>query len=294
MKKLGIVCPRGGGDIVIVLPIAKWYHDLNYEIHWVIDEMFKSAFQKMCPWINFIGITPDENQGPLYGNIFNSYWCEEPRRILKELKCEQIFTFIYEDIKYRIPGTESRINDDPLSIRAYHLRLPYFKRFDEYRYAYANIPLMQKWKLSECINRDLESEQTLYNKIVDKNKKQVVFNLTGGTDGGLKLDIDRVQFLKSINLNPDEIQCIDIEKLSDNPFDWLSLIEKSEAFVCIDSMFANIVDQLLVPVDKYFIRRSPWDATPVLGSNWNYLPIELPTDAEIQQRQYADRRPKEN
>lgn len=292
MKKLGIVCPRGGGDIIIVLPIAKWYYDLGYEIHWVIDKIYYDTFVLACPWINFIKISPDEeDQGPLYGNIFNSYWCEKPVELLKELNCEPIFRFLYEDIKYKIPGTERRIQDDPLSIKAFQSRLPLFKGFDSYRYAYSNVPFINKWSLSSCIERQKDREDSLFNKVITENKPHAVFHLVQGAGGANRVNIDKNQFIKSIGFDPEEIQCVEIEQLTDNALDWLKIIETSELYVGLDSMFSNMVDQMLFTNKKYFIRLNELAYCPIFGSNWDYIPIELPTDSQLERRQYADRRP---
>ena len=51
----------------------------------------------------------------------------------------------------------------------------------------------------------------------------------------------------------------------------------AEAIVCLDSCIANMVDQLVINgPDLYWIRRSGWDLTPVLGSKWTYVPTNLP------------------
>ncbi|NBW57620.1 hypothetical protein EBR43_07530, partial [bacterium] len=80
------------------------------------------------------------------------------------------------------------------------------------------------------------------------------------------------------NIGLAEAQIIEISDLTDNIFDWITLIEKSACFVGIDSFFVNLVEQLQMKIRKFFIRRSPTNFTPVLKGTWDYLPISLATD----------------
>jgi hypothetical protein len=74
------------------------------------------------------------------------------------------------------------------------------------------------------------------------------------------------------------VQIIDVDTVkTDSIFDWLGVIEGAESVVCIDSCFANMIDQLGIDRPKlYWIRRSAWDLTPVLGSAWTIVPTNLP------------------
>ena len=94
--------------------------------------------------------------------------------------------------------------------------------------------------------------------------------------GRINYNADLNPLLTEIGLG--DAQVINITSVTDNPFDWLGIIERSACFIGIDSFFVNVVDQLKLQVPKYFIRRSPVHFTPVLGGNWNYLPIQLATD----------------
>jgi hypothetical protein len=75
-------------------------------------------------------------------------------------------------------------------------------------------------------------------------------------------------------------QIVEISELTDNIWDWLGVLEGCEGMVLIDSVFANIVDQLnLNPTaDRYFMRK--WnrgvDGNPVFLNEWSYLPVDVP------------------
>jgi hypothetical protein len=69
-------------------------------------------------------------------------------------------------------------------------------------------------------------------------------------------------------------QVIEIkEGLTDNIFDWLLVLEGAEELYLLDSCFANMVDGLDMHRNKWFIRRSKMDLTPVLLSDWQYFPL---------------------
>ena len=71
---------------------------------------------------------------------------------------------------------------------------------------------------------------------------------------------------------PANWQRIDIQEgITGSIFDWLTIIENANALVCLDSVIANMVDQLDIDVDKYWIPRSHIHLTPVLGSDWTIL-----------------------
>jgi len=53
-KTLGLIQSRGIGDIIIALPIAKYYHDRGVEVYWPIDARFLPSFQNAVDYVKFI------------------------------------------------------------------------------------------------------------------------------------------------------------------------------------------------------------------------------------------------
>jgi len=53
--------------------------------------------------------------------------------------------------------------------------------------------------------------------------------------------------------------------------DWLGVIEGAQSLIMVDSVYANLVDQLGLGDDRYFIQRSHVGLTPVLGQHWTWL-----------------------
>jgi hypothetical protein len=82
-----------------------------------------------------------------------------------------------------------------------------------------------------------------------------------------------------------QLQRIEITPHTDNIFDWIKILNGAEAMILIDSVFANLVDQLnLAPEsDKYFMRK--WnrkvDGNPVFMQEWSYLPVAAPEGVQV-------------
>jgi hypothetical protein len=71
---------------------------------------------------------------------------------------------------------------------------------------------------------------------------------------------------------PEDWQTIEITPTeTDSIFNWLTILERAESIVCVDSVFANLVDQMNMKNDKYFIARSHVGLTPVLGQDWTWI-----------------------
>ena len=71
MKKLGIIQSRGLGDIHIALPIALFYKQRGYEIHWPIYEKWLDQMKHYVTWVNWIPLQLNSNEG-------HKFFFEEP------------------------------------------------------------------------------------------------------------------------------------------------------------------------------------------------------------------------
>lgn len=234
-KKLGIVQSRGLGDIVIALPIADHYRKLGWEIHWPICSEFISHFEHHVPWIHWHPVTTDPG----------SFFLDQPLHLFD--------TEIHPD--------ETLILYQALTGQKFHEEL-YFQhtKFDQYKYIRAGVPFINKWRLKECITRNKDREQELYDQVV-KNPRYCVVHLDGSDH--------RARFDPTII--PQDWQTIYIEPLTDSIFDWLTVLEGAECLVMVDSVYANLVDQMQLTNDKYFIPRSHIGLTPVLGMDWQWI-----------------------
>jgi hypothetical protein len=238
MPRLGIIQSRGLGDIVIALPIARHYHDQGYEVHWPICQEFIPHVKTHVPWVHWHAVTTDSG----------SFFYDQPLALLNKLNCDEI-----------IPLYQA------LTGHKFHEEL-YFQhtKFDQYKYIKAGVPFLNKWRLNECITRDIAKEQLLYNKLIT-NPNYAVVHLEG-SDHKARFDYSTI---------PTEWQTIEINsKETDSIFDWLTVLERAQSIVCVDSVFANLVDQLSIGSDRYFIPRSHIGLTPVQGNEWTWVKFE--------------------
>jgi hypothetical protein len=237
MKKIGIIQSRGLGDLLIALPIAKHYADQGYEVYWPICETFWASVKDHSPWVKWIPIPVDAN-----GDFFYA----EPVKRLKAFGC-----------------TESICLYQSLNVVPELARVPWFQiqHFDEFKYTKAAVPFLKKWTLDECILRNDAREQAVYDKVVTAPNYYVT-HFEGST---FKVEPD-------LSHIPADWQRIDIkEGIAASVFDWIKVIEGAQAVICLDSVIANMVDQLKLDVDKYWIPRSHIHQTPVLGTEWTIL-----------------------
>lgn len=247
--KRGIIQSRGLGDILIALPIAHFYHLQGDEIVWPICEEFYSSVKEHAPWVHWVSIPTDER---------GSYFLETPLSVFKDqgIDTKNVF-YMYQYLNSMPELTDPEF----FSIL----------KFDQYKYQVAGVPFRLKWALRECIVRKPERERALWDRLELKDgDRYCVAHLTGSS---AKVDVNLV---KSV-VDP-AVRIINIDDyLTDSIFDWLAVIEKAESVVCLDSAVANLVDQMCIQGPALFwIRRSGWDLTPVLGSAWNIIPTNLP------------------
>ena len=243
MPKLGIIQSRGLGDIVIALPIALHYHKEGWEVLWPVCEEFYPSVKDHAPWIKWIPI-PTDSKG--------AFFYTEPELRLKNFKCDEILC-LYQ----------------ALNIRPELSQQPFFQiqHFDEFKYSKAGVPFLDKWRLDQCITRNPQKEQELYDQVV-ANPNYVVYHTQGSTYS-CSADLSSI---------PPEWQQIEITpRPGYSVFDWLKIIEGAQAVILLDSVFSNLVDQLKIDVDKYWIPRSHIHLTPVMGTQWTIL--EPPIDS---------------
>ncbi len=233
--KIGFIQSVGLGDIIIALPIAKHFAAQGHEVIWPISNRYISNFATATPYVDFV---------PMEENDDLRWYFEQPLEILRSRGCQGILP-LYSALK---------VPDYPAN-RA----LASILKFDEYKYAVAQVPFREKWNLD--IVRDRRREEALFQSLVT-SKRYAVCHLQGSS---ARADLA----MDAIAAGYDQV--IEITDRTDCLFDWLTVIEKASLLIMIDSCFANLVDQLGIPVEKCFVRRSEMSRTPVLASGWKIL-----------------------
>jgi hypothetical protein len=234
--KFGIIQSRGLGDIVITLPIADHYRQEGYDVYWPICDQFLPHVKDTVPWVKWIPI-PTDTKG--------DFFYDEPVKRLRNFQVDE-YICLYNSLT----GHPELRNRPEFQIM----------KFDQYKYAVTGVPFLNKWRLPELITRDPVREQALWDRLVT-NENYVVLHLNGSDH---RADFDRSAI-------PPEWQTIEIESQSTCIFDWLQILEGAQSIVCVDSVFANLVDQMGIDNDLYLIPRSHIQLTPVLGQSWTVL-----------------------
>jgi hypothetical protein len=242
--KLGLIQSRGIGDIIIALPIAKWYHDRGVEIYWPIDARFLSSFTSAVDYVRFI---PFVFKPDIEGFL------NAPKRLLKAVGCDKVVCLY------------SFLSNVPSTYPAFFATL----KFDEYKYAAAGVPFAEKWNLS--IRRNAKREQALFDRTV-RNENYVVVHRQGSN----------THSHVSVPARFADHQVIEIDERTDCIFDWLLILERARFLTLLDSCFANLVEQLGFGNEKVFILRSQIQFTPVLRSNWQYYGVKNPLNDWVQ------------
>jgi len=246
--KRGIIQSRGLGDIIIALPIARYYWDQGEDIVWPICREFYSSVKDHAAWVTWVPIDTDPA---------GRFFLDRPLEVFKELGVDPdsaLYLYHYLNVVPELTDPE----------------MFNILKFDQYKYQTAAVPFRLKWHLDQAILRNLTRETDLRKKLGLKHgDRYCVAHLTGSS---ARVDASIITWLdpavKVINID---------DHLTDSIFDWCGVIETAEAVVCLDSALANMVDQMnLEGPELYWIRRSAWDLTPVLGNAWTIVPTNLP------------------
>ena len=238
-KKIGIIQSRGLGDIVIALPIARYYHEQGWSVYWPICEEFHSNLKDTVPWVTWVPIPKDAG----------GFFYDVPLTKLNELKVENAIC-LYQ----ALTGHPELVGRQEFQIT----------KFDQLKYHAAGVPFLEKWQLDKCITRNPQREQALKDKLNIKEGESYVVAHLEGSDHKATYDPSWI---------PAGWRVIEITAQTDCVFDWLGVLEGAEAIIAVDSIISNIVDQLKITeqVDSYFIPRSHIHLTPVLGGTWTTL-----------------------
>jgi hypothetical protein len=232
MKKIGIIQPGRLGDIIILLPAAKYLHDQGYQVIWPIFNEFVLMFSEVVDYVTFL---------PVQSNVYTCV--AEARNILDLNNVKDI-----RDVAATFPGsvsTEEYIRcGDGLSSES----------FDEFKYRLLEVPFDEKWKLT--INRNLIEETRLFNIYV-KNAPYIVTSLNYSKG--------RI----NVKLDSGERNIIEINT-KHSLFHWIKILEKADAIALVDSSMFNLVEQLNLP-NRKFLFKKPDGRTPVIRNKWTIL-----------------------
>lgn len=231
--QIGIIQPGRLGDIIICLPIAKFYHDKGYTVIWPIFSNYYKMIQEVIPYVKFIPITND-----VYSCVLEAY------DQLKSLKVNNII-----DIAATFPG--SICTDEYVTCGDGFGK----ETFDEFKYRKADVPFELKWQLDYI--RDEQQEEDVYNNIVIYKEYDVV----GCEYSGGKIPL---KFETNTNI---------IEFTSKHSiFNWRKVFERANTIALVDSAMANFIEQINLNNRKILIKIGH-RPSPKFINNWKSIYI---------------------
>jgi hypothetical protein len=243
MARIGLVQTGRVGDIIIALPIAAAFAEQGHEVLWPVNSAYLSFLPDAAPWVKFIPVTLKTPDTWGKEELF-----EIPHAELVARRCDAIHV-LYSAL---------RSENGPLPGAVQNERLAQFLKFDEYKYAVTGIPFSEKWNLK--LKRDLAREARFF----DSLRITRPFICVHRIGSNFTADIAIPEEWKT------EFQMVEIDGPG-TPFDWITTLERASKLLMIDSSFANLVEQLNLPNEKYMLLRSPGLLTPVYRNGWQFL-----------------------
>ncbi len=245
MARIGIIQPARLGDVLICLPIARWYAREGNEVYWPLDTGLLPHFEASAPAEN-IHYLPVK--GP------PDRWQVNATEALEEYNCDRVI-----DLSFGLDGN--------LDSHAYRKFLAAGLHFDAYKYQLAGVPLEEKWNFP--LRRNPEAEARVLTKL-NPARPYIVQHLQGSS------------FHVTADLPSSWRRSYDIIEikpgLCENPFHLLSFLEQADRLIMVDSVFANLVDQAGFPQPKTFIERVHSSAlSPTLRGDWQRVKPTEPT-----------------
>ncbi|MCU0869195.1 MAG: hypothetical protein MUF30_06245 [Burkholderiales bacterium] len=238
--KVGLIQTRGLGDIVIAAPIAQHHLDAGHEVVWPVDARFVAAVQAAFPGVRFVPV-----DAAATGEASLDYFVKAPLAALERAGVDATFC-LYAYLS---------------GLDVVDRKLAAALKFDEYKYAVCGVPFARKWNLR--IARDAARERALLERLdLVRETRPIALVHEQGSD--FRVDIALPADVEASH------RVVRIGALTDNPFDWLGVLERAAMFVCVDSVFANLAEQLDLGGRRFLYLRSPMAATPVFRNGWQF------------------------
>jgi hypothetical protein len=239
--RIGLIQSHGIGDIIIAAPIAQHFIALGHDVHWPVSDRYFPFVKAAFPEIGFISVEAD-CWG--YNSLDHTY--NRPLAELQALACDEIFC-LYSNMVAEQGITFEHIVDT---------RLANSLKFDEYKYAVAKVPFAKKWQLQ--ITRDSTREKALFDRLGICRD----FVLIHSHGSNFSIEIQPTEEMER------DYQIVQLTEITDNPFDWLGVIESASMLYLLDSCFANLVEQLDIGKARTLFLRSGVRSTPVFKNGW--------------------------
>jgi hypothetical protein len=231
MKKIGIIQPGRLGDIIICLPIAKYYSDKGYRVIWPIFYNLVNDLTEVVDYVTFIPIT---------NNVYDCV--KEAKKHFSLYKNIQTF-----DIAATFPESSSTQEYVELGDGLGEMT------FDKFKYKLCNVPFEEKWNL--YFNRNLEEEDKIFKEHINVPE----YNIIGTTCSAGKINVQFESKYPNIEINENY-----------NIFSWYKALRNAKNIILVDSAMANLVEQCNLSNKKTLITR-PNGRLPHFKNNWKIV-----------------------
>lgn len=234
MKKIGILQPGKLGDLIICLPIAKYYADKGYKVIWPVFNNFAPMMQEVVDYVEYMPVT--NNVYSCFGEAKHAIYSNHP-------DVETVF-----DLAATFPG--SSVTDEYVALGDGWGE----EKFDAFKYRKASVPFELKWNLE--YKRNLKEEEKVYNEMVKSPNYDVVS--TKHSRGDLNIKFESKHDIVKVNENY-------------NIFYWRKVLENAKHIALVDSAMANLVEQLNL-TNKKFLLMKQGHPGPTFKNNWKVVP----------------------
>jgi hypothetical protein len=240
--KIGLINTRGLGDIIVAIPLAYWFIRQGHQVYFPIDRRFIPHFLNSAPEIRWMPVEPDSEEylGPKGSE---RYYINEPTELLKSAGVHKVHYLYQQSHRALVPLSRAL-------------------RWDEVKYAIAGVPFSEKWNLPQCIRRWPEREQELF--YMKWPRRPYCIAHTDGSDFDSTFAEGPLEYfaggLPIVRISP-ETDCL---------FDWLLLIERAARVFMLDSVYANLTDQMGIRSPKALHFRNN-QLPPILMHGWQYV-----------------------
>lgn len=232
MPKLMMIQPGAFGDLLMCMPIAKWYATNGYEIHWPV----RSHFLPLLKYLDYV--IPIE----LDDRVLDSDWLKSD--VMKCLEIQSNFDYAL-NLADRGPHPTAQFFDEKVDVCKYRL---------------AAVPFEQRYNLEW--SRNLEKERQLQIDIFGTNFDDSI-KIDDYVLGALQFSNGKVDW--PTELVNSQFKLIEMDKRDGYTIlDWYPIILNASSIYSIESSFGAFIDGIVYELDcpLHLLYRTP-------GYLWN-------------------------